>query len=243
MLWLAERLARIPGVVAVSLGGSRAHGMERPDSDWDFGLYYSGTIDPEHVRALGYPGIVAAPGEWAYPMNGGAWLTVDGRKVDVLYRDLDDVNHWIAESERGDWELYRVPGYLAGMPSYALVGELALARVLTGSLPRPGFPERLRERAPERWRWEAEFALGLAEVHAKRGDVAGCLGKAALGIVAEAHARLAGRGEWVLNEKEIVRRAGLESAEAVLARHATPENMAHVVAQASHAAGLRPMSF
>jgi hypothetical protein len=25
----------------------------------------------------------------AYPMNGGAWLTAEGQKVDVLYRDLD----------------------------------------------------------------------------------------------------------------------------------------------------------
>jgi predicted nucleotidyltransferase len=36
---LAERLASIPGVVAVTLGGSRALGTSRPDSDWDFGLY------------------------------------------------------------------------------------------------------------------------------------------------------------------------------------------------------------
>jgi hypothetical protein len=89
--WLAERLAEVEGVVAVALGGSRAQGTHRPDSDWDFGLYYRGTIDPEAIRALGYPGTVLAPGEWAYPMNGGAWLTVEGEKVDLHYRDLDDV--------------------------------------------------------------------------------------------------------------------------------------------------------
>ena len=91
MDWFAERLADIDGVVAVALGGSRATGHERPDSDWDFGVYYRGTIDPGAVRAIGYPGTVVAPGEWAYPMNGGAWLTVEGQRVDVLYRDLDDV--------------------------------------------------------------------------------------------------------------------------------------------------------
>jgi hypothetical protein len=108
-------------------------------------------IDPAAIRALGYPGTVVAPGEWAYPMNGWAWLTVEGQKVDVLYRDLDDVEKWIDEAEQGRWELYRVPGYLCGMPSYVLVGELALCRVLLGTLPRPSFPERLRLSAPRRW--------------------------------------------------------------------------------------------
>jgi hypothetical protein len=35
---LAERFAVIPGVVAVSLGGSRATGLATEHSDWDFGL-------------------------------------------------------------------------------------------------------------------------------------------------------------------------------------------------------------
>src|SRR5438034_986834 len=83
------------------LGCSRARGTHRSDSDWDFGLYYRGrdTIDPDDVRALGYSGTVVAPGQWAYPMNGGAWLTVGDRKVDLLYRDLDDVERWSTEAE------------------------------------------------------------------------------------------------------------------------------------------------
>jgi hypothetical protein len=60
-------------------------------------------------------------------------------------------------------ELYRMPGYLCGLPAYALVAELALCRVLVGSLPRPEFPERLREITPGRWRWEAGFALQPAD--------------------------------------------------------------------------------
>jgi hypothetical protein len=130
MEWLAERLGALEGVVAVVLGGSRGRNAHQPDSDWDFGLYYRGTIDPDAIRALGYSGTVVAPGGWTYPMNGGAWLTVEGQKVDVLYRDLHDVERWIDETERGRWELYRMPGYLCGMPSYALVAELALCRVL-----------------------------------------------------------------------------------------------------------------
>ena len=33
---LVERLTHVPGVVAVALGGSRARGEARPESDWDF---------------------------------------------------------------------------------------------------------------------------------------------------------------------------------------------------------------
>jgi predicted nucleotidyltransferase len=71
----------VPGVLAVTLGGSRASGTHRPDSDRDFSLYYRDSIDVGAIRTLGYPGTVSEPGEWAYPMNGGAWLTVEGTKV------------------------------------------------------------------------------------------------------------------------------------------------------------------
>src|ERR671937_454788 len=104
---LAERLASLPGVVAVTLGGSRAQGTHRPDSDWDFGLYYREHLDTDAVRALRWKGEVTEPGAWAYPMNGGAWLTIEGTKVDLLYRDLDDVEGWVKRAERGEWELYR----------------------------------------------------------------------------------------------------------------------------------------
>ena len=85
---LAARLAEIPGVEAVALGGSRASGAARPDSDWDFGLYYRGTIRADDVRALGFEGTVVEPGEWGRLINGGAWLTVECWRVDLLYIDL-----------------------------------------------------------------------------------------------------------------------------------------------------------
>jgi Polymerase beta, Nucleotidyltransferase len=38
---------------AVNLGGSRARGDFRPDSDWDFAVYYRGEIDPRPLEELG----------------------------------------------------------------------------------------------------------------------------------------------------------------------------------------------
>jgi len=40
---IATLLAEIPGVVAVTLGGSRATGTADEDSDWDFGLVEAGS--------------------------------------------------------------------------------------------------------------------------------------------------------------------------------------------------------
>ena len=54
---LATKLAAIPGVVAVTLGGSRASNTAVEGSDWDFGLYYRGSLDPAGIVALGWPGL------------------------------------------------------------------------------------------------------------------------------------------------------------------------------------------
>jgi hypothetical protein len=49
------------------------------------------------------------------------------------------------------------------------------------------------------------------------GDVAACTGLLAKAAVAAAQAVLAGRGEWALSEAGIVRRAGLDRAESIIA--------------------------
>jgi predicted nucleotidyltransferase len=214
---LVEQVARVPGVVAVTLGGSRARGVARPDSDWDIGLYYRGSIDTAAIRELGYTGHVTEPGEWGRIVNGGAWLEIYGERVDLLYRDLDVVEHWVAEADAGRFEIDRVGGHVAGLPTYVLAGELALGTHLHGSLPRPSFSPALRRAAPPRWEGDAAFSLLVAEQHAVRGDAAGCAGLLARAVMAAAHARLAGHGTWVLNEKGLISRTGLDEAAGVLA--------------------------
>jgi len=208
--FIATQLAAIPGVVAVTLGGSRATNAAVEGSDWDFGLYYRGRLDPADVAALGWPGRVFAPGEWGRIVNAGAWLTIDGTKVDLIYRDLDDVLYWTAAAEQGQFEIQREVGYVAGIATYVLAGELALGRVLSGELPHPAFPEKLRATAPAAWFRIAAGALHFAEVYASRGDRTACLANLCQAVLATAQGRLAARGEWVLNEKRIVERAGLD---------------------------------
>src|ERR1700691_5182134 len=169
--YIAKRLAGLRGVAAVSLGGSRASGTSEPDSDWDFAVYYRGRFDPRDLVELGWPGEVSAIGGWGGGVfNGGAWLRVDNRPVDVHYRDLDDVEHRIAEAREGRFRVERLMFHLAGIPTYVVVAELALHRVLRGSLPRPEYPEKLRITRSQRCSAGAGMTLVYARDRAEHSD-------------------------------------------------------------------------
>ncbi|WP_159945171.1 MULTISPECIES: nucleotidyltransferase domain-containing protein [unclassified Nocardiopsis] len=231
----ADRLASLPGVEAVALGGSRAQGAHRPDSDWDLAVYYRGNFDPQDLRDLGWPGEVSEIGGWGGGVfNGGAWLRIDGRAVDVHYRDLDSVEHELAEAERGRFRVEPLMFHLAGIPSYLVVAELALGRVLVGDLPRPDYPRALRESAPPVWRGIAAGTLSYAEHnHAPHGRVAQTAGLVAQAASQAAHAVLAQRGVWVTNDKTLLSRAGLEEVDLVVAgMTADPQDLTAAVAEA-----------
>ena len=215
---VAHRLASLPHVEAVALGGSRATGTHRPDSDWDFAVYYRGAFPPAALRALGWPGEVSEVGGWGGGVfNGGAWLEVDGRRVDVHYRDLADVEHRLAEAREGRFAIERLMFHLAGVPTYLVVAELAVNRVLHGRLPCPAYPEALRRTASAEWWNAARLTLGYARgAHAGRGRLADCAGAVARAACEAAHGVLAARGEWVTNEKELLARAGLRGTDRVL---------------------------
>lgn len=218
--YVGQRLGGIPGVLAVTLGGSRAAGTHRPDSDWDFSVYYRGAFDPGHLRGLGWPGEVFPVGGWGGGVfNGGAWLTIDGRRADVHYRDLDDVEFHLAEARAGRFRVEPLLFHLVGIPTYIVVAELACRHVLHGELPDPGaYPDALRAAAPPRWLDDARATLGYARsAHARRGHVSDTAGAIAAALARAAHAVLAARGEWITNDKQLIDRAGLRPADAALA--------------------------
>ncbi|MER5211560.1 nucleotidyltransferase domain-containing protein [Streptomyces sp. NPDC002838] len=207
----ADRLASLPTVQAVALGGSRAQGTHTPDSDWDLAIYYRGPFDPAGLRAIGWEGEVSEIGGWGGGVfNGGAWLTIDGRRVDVHYRDLDVVERELAEAEQGRFRVEPLMFHLAGIPSYLVVAELAINQVLRGRLLRPTYPRALRKTAPERWYGMAAASLAYAKAgHAPAGSLTQVAGGIALAATQTAHAVLAARGVWVTNEKNLIARAGL----------------------------------
>jgi Nucleotidyltransferase domain len=217
------RLADLPGVRAVALGGSRASGTNRPDSDWDFAVYYRGAFSPDDLRAVGWPGRVFEIGGWGGGVfNGGAWLHVDGRKVDVHYRDLDDVTRRLREAQAGRFGIERLQFHLAGIPTYIVLAELAGNKMLAGELPAelspPEYPDALRAAAARGWWESAEATLDYGrDAYAQRGRLTETAGTIAVAACQAAHAVLAASGQWVTNEKTLLDRAGLRRVDEILA--------------------------
>jgi predicted nucleotidyltransferase len=200
---------RHPNAEAVNLGGSRARGDFRPDSDWDFAVYYRGEIDPRPFEELGWTGRVFRPFEWGQVMYGGAVFDLDGRHFDIHFRNLDVVEHWTREADEGRFEVHILAFHLAGIPTYMLPGELAGSRDLWGELPRPGYPDALRESAPPVWLARANHELEYARYWVASANPISCAGALARVVLQGAHARLAHRGIWALNEKRMVQWANL----------------------------------
>jgi hypothetical protein len=179
--------------------------------------------------------VVSEVGGWGGGVfNGGAWLTIEGRRVDVHYRDLDVVEHELAEAREGRFHWEPLMFHLAGIPSYLVVAELAVNRVLRGTLPRPAYPAALREAAPRVWRDRAEMTLDYAAAaYVRRGQVTETAGALATAALQTGHAVLAARGEWVTNEKRLLLRAGLRGMDAIISGlRPDPEALADALAEA-----------
>jgi predicted nucleotidyltransferase len=215
---VAGRIALIPGVTAIALGGSRARGSADAHSDLDLALYYdrrrpfrivqlqhaAKELDDRHAA-----GLMTGFGAWGPGVNGGGWLVVGGIHVDLLYRDLVAVRRAILECRRGlprtDYQL----GHPLGFHNQIYVGEAAVCRPLVdprGALARlkkaaTHYPSALRHALIEKHLFDATFELQIADKPALRGDtmyVVGCLFRAAgfLTLVIYALNR-----QWFLNEK------------------------------------------
>ena len=227
---VAGRLGDLPAVRAVTLGGSRAEGTHRPDSDWDFSVYYRGHFDPQTLRDLGWPGQVSEIGGWGGVFNGGAWLEIDSRRCDVHYRDLDMIDRELAAAEQGRFRIEPLMFHLAGIPSYLVLAELATKKVLHGQLPTPEYPPALRAKAPAVWWGRAERTFGYArDNHAPYGRLAQCAGLVAQATSQAAHAVLAARGQWVTNDKTLLTKAGLRSVDDYLAAISDPGALCDLV--------------
>lgn len=200
---LRDGLAGLRNVEAVCLGGSHARGRARADSDIDLGIYYSESapFDLEALRLLcqgwhdGPAPIVSEPFEWGPWVNGGAWLSVRGQRVDLLYRSLEHVERVIEDARQGRFEIHflQQPPYGFFGPIY--LGELAVAKPLFDPRRRLAelagrvvpYPEPLRGAVVQELLWSVEFGAGaFARKLAARGDVygtAGCLARFAHQLV------------------------------------------------------------
>ncbi len=222
---IAGRLGEIEGVVAVALGGSWARGEAHADSDVDLGIYYRPGNPPRitDLRLLAQelddrhpPQAVTNFGEWGPWINGGGWLTIEGRRVDWLYRDLDLVELTIGECSAGRPSVYYQPGHPHGFHTHIYAGEVHHCRVLRdarGELATlealvADYPPALKRSLTRGFLWEANFALETCRKPAARGDVfyvAGCLFRCAACLV---QVLFAVNERYFVNEKGSVKVAG-----------------------------------
>ena len=221
---LVPALADVPGINAIVLGGSRARGTATENSDYDFGLYYSAAkqLDTdrllEAVRNLvDEPGAaeVTPVGEWGHWIVGGAWLSIAGRKVDLLYRSSDAVAQVIHSCRTGLVRMDYQPGHPHGFCSAIWMGEVALCQPVydpRGTIAElkkiaSPYPEALRDAMIRRFQWEILFSIENGEVAAARDEqthIAGCTYRA-LACVGQVLFALNRR--YLINEKAALQEA------------------------------------
>jgi hypothetical protein len=215
---LVADLAGVEDILAVVLGGSHARGRARPDSDIDLGLLYAETepfsVDALRARAARWndtpDAVVTGFYEWGPWVNGGAWLTCRGQRVDLLYRSVEHLERALADGEAGRhtvhhgqqppfgfWSGTALAELALGVPLHDPSGRLAALRARVAR-----YPEGLRSAVVADGLWAVEFGLrAFAPKYVAAGDVygtAGCLTRFAHQLVLVLFAL---NREWLVNDK------------------------------------------
>jgi hypothetical protein len=192
---ITQQLSEIPGIVAIVLGGSYVRGTARPDSDLDIGIYYSEQSPPEIEAIRNFARKVSIPQhsptvtgfyEWGPWVNGGAWIQTVAGKVDLLYRNVEQVERVLKESQTG---IYHHHFYQ--QPTFGFVSVVYLAETkcclplfdrqhLLSQFKRRVeiYPSPLQVRLTKDCLSMAEFTFIHAFGFAQRGDIfnaVGCL--------------------------------------------------------------------
>jgi hypothetical protein len=172
---ITTALKGVPGVAAIVLGGSHAAGYAHKESDMDIGLYYfeNSPFDIESIRHIANcfsiqgGALVTGFYEWGPWVNGGAWITTAAGKVDLIYRNIDQVQQTITDAVNGIWHHHfdQQPPY--GFRSVIYLGETLVCKPLFDldqviqSLKAQvsPYPARLKQTILSDCLWLAEFTF------------------------------------------------------------------------------------
>jgi predicted nucleotidyltransferase len=196
---VVARVAKVEGIAAIVLGGSRARGTADERSDIDLGIYYDAErpfstvaleaaaqeLDDRHAD-----GLVTPFGAWGPAVNGGGWLEIRGHHVDFLYREIGAVRQAIEDFVAGRPRSVYQLGHPLGFHMQIYAGEVHVCRPLFTNGTTIAelksivseYPEKFRTAAVTKHLFDAEFEISICAQPAERADVmyvAGCLFRAA----------------------------------------------------------------
>lgn len=218
---ITEELRGVPGVTGVVLGGSRAKGTAKPDSDIDIGIYYDEAqgfkvediakiakkLDDEHRD-----GIITSLGEWGAWVNGGGWLVIEGYHVDFLFRDVHRVSGIIDDCSAGKVSAHYQTGHPHAYLNVMYMGEIAICRILWDSDNRiqtlkaktAPYPKALQDAMIGYFTFEASFSLMLANKTASSNDITYVTGHCFRSISCLNQVLFAKNESYCINEKRAV---------------------------------------
>jgi predicted nucleotidyltransferase len=218
---IVDVLTPVHGLRAIVLGGSYASGAQRLDSDIDIALYYyeQEPLDIEHIRSVAATlndtpdPVVTDLGGWGPWVNGGAWLTIRGQRVDFLYRTIDFVSATLDECNAGRIrsDYWQQPAY--GFHNFMYCTETRICRSLYDpdaiiahlKTKVASYSLALKQAICKNFLWSARFTLDNTYKAAARGEVymvAGCLARAIHCLVQVLYAL---NEKYYISEKQLAR--------------------------------------
>ena len=127
---IVEELKATENIEAIALGGSHAIGKGTATSDVDIGIYYyeEKPFKIEDIRSIAKKYAINEPTvtgfyEWGRWVNGGTWIETAAGKIDLLYKNIDQIKSTIELAKKGHWEndFEQQPPY--GFSSIIYLGE------------------------------------------------------------------------------------------------------------------------
>lgn len=214
-----DALVGMTGIVGLALGGSRAYGTARDDSDIDIGLFFDITNSRQLINIYNAISLLddrntkgaSGASELGSMSDVGRWV-INGQDVDILLRDINKVKKAISDCLVGKVEILHDANRLRGISNAVYAGEvcynidiydpfgtLAEMRELTNP-----YPEKLAGSLINKFSRDSAISLGAALPAAHRGEyiyVYGYIHRAATSLN---EILFAAEGRYLINEKNSV---------------------------------------